>query len=57
MHHARAARSWELRWLSTTGAVLAIAAASLVGLHDWADGVSTHDVATSVATGQDPAAG
>lgn len=38
------------RWLGTTGAVLAIVAASMVGLNEWADGVATHVVVPSDGT-------
>ncbi len=39
-----------LRDLATAAAVLGIVAASVVGLDDWADGVSTH----GAAQGQSP---
>jgi hypothetical protein len=42
-----------LRWFRTAGAVLAITAATLIGLHDWADGVATHAVVQQDVTSQD----
>jgi hypothetical protein len=53
---ARVIRAEVMRRLGTAGAVLAIVMASMIGLHDWADGAATHDVVLSDVPGQGPAA-
>lgn len=34
-----------VRRLQVAGAVMAIVTASVIGLHEWADGAATHDLA------------
>ena len=43
-----------LRSVATAAAVLGIVAASVVGLDDWADGMSTHGAAIGAGQGQGP---
>lgn len=39
--------------LKVVGAVLAITAASMIGLHDWADGAATHEAGSSTTASHD----
>ena len=43
--------------LRATAVVMAIVAASVIGLHDWADGVATHEVVSAHGVSQDAPAG
>ena len=45
-----------LRGLATAAAVLGIVAASVVGLDDWADGVSTQGAVIGAGQSESPAA-
>jgi hypothetical protein len=45
-----------VRQVSTAVAVLAIVGASAIGLHDWADGATTHGTGPNRATSGDVAA-
>jgi hypothetical protein len=47
------ARARAGRRLRTAGAVLAIVTASMIGLHDWADGATTHGIPSSGASSHD----